>query len=183
MQPCEMETRAGAFPIADVDPTPSEGSRPVVSSDRRALIGTGLAGLAVALSGSTPARAAEGSGPHSSATVSFGSWMTTPSLDRFPNLSPRPANHHHFCPDEVTIKSGGCVNFVISGFHLVLVYDDGTQPSDVNTSLVVPPTAQPVPPLIADPNGRVYRGLDPSLFPQDRVEVVHFDRPGTILMM
>jgi hypothetical protein len=40
-----------------------------------------------------------------------------------------------------------------------------------------------MPPLIADPNRRIYRGLDPSLVPQDRVEVVHFDQPGTYLVM
>lgn len=153
---------------------------------RRVLIGTGFAGLA-ALFGGAPVRAQNGGGganhggPLDSATLSFGAWMLP--LDRFPNLSPRPANHHHFCPDEVKIKAGGCVNFVISGFHHVLVYDDGTQPGDINTNLVISPTAQPVPPLIADPNRRIYRGLDPSLFPQDRVEVVHFDRPGTYLVM
>lgn len=67
--------------------------------------------------------------------------------------------------------------------HLVLVYDDGTQPGDINTSLTVPPTNQPVPPLIADPNRRIYRGLDPSTQPQDRVEVVHFANPGTYLVI
>lgn len=148
---------------------------------RRTLIGTGVAGVAAALFGGAPARAHEGGGPLNSATLSFGAWMLP--LDRFPNLNPIPANHHHFCPDEVTIKSGGCVNFVISGFHHVLVYDDGTQPGDININLTISPTNQPVPPLIADPNRRIYRGLDPSLFPQDRVEVVHFDRPGTYLVL
>jgi uncharacterized cupredoxin-like copper-binding protein len=37
--------------------------------------------------------------------------------------------------------------------------------------------------LIADPNRRVYRGLDPSLQPADRVEVVHFAEPGTYLVI
>jgi hypothetical protein len=152
------------------------------SNSRRILIGGGIAGLAAALCGAPRQVQASDGGPLSSATISFGSWMTTPSLDRFPAASPRPANHHHFCPSEVTIRSGGCVNLVISGFHHVLVYDDGTQPGDINTSLVISPTNQPVPPLIADPNRRIYRGLDPSLFPQDRVEVVHFDRPGTYLV-
>src|SRR5687767_15025657 len=105
------------------------------SNLRRTLIGTGAAGLAAALFGGAPRHAQADAGPGSghdpagpldSATISFGSWMTAPALDRFPNLDPRAANHHHLCPDEVTIRSGGCVNFVIAGFHHLLVYDDGT---------------------------------------------------------
>jgi plastocyanin len=161
----------------------AERDRKTSGTLRRTLIGTGIAGLAAALFDNAPARARGGGSPLSSATMSFGSWMTTPPLDRFPNLNPRQANHHHFCPDEVTIKSGGCVNFVIAGLHHVLVYDDGTQPGDIDTNLVVRPTNQPLPMLIADPNRRIYRGPDPSLFPQDRVEVVHFDRPGTYLVV
>lgn len=118
------------------------------------------------------------------ATVSFGSWMTTPPLDRFPNLSPPAANHHELIPQIAKIKAGGTVNFIISGLHLVLVYDDGTQPSDIDTSLLIlPPPAGP--PLINDPNRRIYRGLDPrALAPTvDRVEVVHFANPGKYLVM
>ena len=109
--------------------------------------------------------------------------MTTPALDRFPNNSPRTANHHALTPQVATIQAGGTVNFNIGGFHHVLVYDDGTQPGDINTSITVPPTNQPMPLLIADPNRRIYRGLDPSTQPQDRVEVVHFANPGTYLVM
>jgi plastocyanin len=120
--------------------------------------------------------------PLSNATVSFGSWMTTPPLDRFPNNSPITANHHELIPQVAKIKAGGTVNFIISGFHHVLVYDDGTQPGDIDTSITVTPTAGG-PPLIADPDGRIYRGLDPSLQPRDRVEVVHFANPGTYLLI
>lgn len=122
-------------------------------------------------------------GPLSNATVSFGGWMTTPALDRFPNVSDRFANHHALTPVVAKIKEGGTVNFIIGGFHQVIVYDDGTQPGDINKTLVVPVTVPPGPPLIADPNRRIYRGLDPSTQPQDRVEVVHFDNPGTYLVI
>jgi plastocyanin len=122
-------------------------------------------------------------GALSNATVNFGSWMTMPPLDRFPNASPIAANHHEILPNEVKIKAGGSVSFIISGFHLVLVYDDGVQPGDIRTNMVIPPTNQPVPPLIADPQNRIYRGLDPSTVPQDRVESVQFDRPGTYLVI
>ena len=131
-------------------------------------------------------------GPLSSATVSFGEWDTAMPVDRFPNASPRTQNAHFLIPNEVTIKQGGSVNFIISGFHHVLVYR-GLKPSDINISLTIPPTLGG-PPLINDPVGRVYRGLDPSVLPplpgstppvvlQDRVEVVRFPNRGNYLVI
>ncbi|MCU1383658.1 MAG: hypothetical protein JWL71_2355 [Acidobacteria bacterium] len=134
-------------------------------------------------------------GPLASADVSFGQWDLDDSpLDRFPNNSPRTRNFHHLTPDVVEIKAGGSVNFHIAGFHHVLIYDDGTQPKDINTTLTRPPTTQPAPPLIDDPVRRLYRGLDPSVLPllpgstppqplQDRVETVRFSNPGKFLVM
>jgi plastocyanin len=119
-----------------------------------------------------------------SATVSFGAWVTSPATDRFPNLSPRFNNQHELIPKRVTIRAGGTVNFIISGFHHVLVYDRRTRPTDINTNLLITPTGTGMfPPLINDPNNRIYRGLDPSLLPQDRVEVVHFNEPGLYLVI
>jgi plastocyanin len=121
-----------------------------------------------------------------SATVSFGAWKTSPALDRFPNSSPTmTANLFALSPKRVTIKTGGTVNFIISGFHQVIVYDRRTKLSDINTNLRIAPTGPGgFPPiLIDDPNNRIYRGLDPSLLPQDRVEVVHFDEPGLYLVI
>ncbi len=67
------------------------------------------------------------SGPLSNATVSFGAWTTTPPLDRFPNVSnTRTSNAHVIIPEVAKIKAGGAVNFIIAGFHQVIVYDDGT---------------------------------------------------------
>jgi plastocyanin len=122
-------------------------------------------------------------GPLSNATVSFGGWMTTPPLDRFPNVNNRLANHHALTPVVAKIKAGGTVNFIIGGFHHVLVYDDGTQPGDIDKTMTVSVTNPPGPALIADPNRRIYRGLDPSTQLQDRVEVVHFANPGTYLVI
>jgi plastocyanin len=134
----------------------------------------------------------------STATVSFGQWQTGPlELNRFPNLSPRERNNHQLIPNEVTIKAGGAVNFLIGGFHQPIVYDDGTQPEEINVNTPTPPTPtrgpNPFPPLalIDDPTNRIYRGLDPSLQPldlggergQDRVEVVLFSKPGTYLVI
>lgn len=147
------------------------------------------------------------SGPLSSATVTFGGWMANPHLcpppnnttppapcpivDRFANVAatqfPRFSNHHELTPQIAKIKAGGTVNFIIGGFHVVTVYDDGTQPGDIDTSITIPPQGQPMPLIINDSENRIYRGLDPSILPaksaQDRVEVVQFDRPGTYLVI
>ena len=108
-------------------------------------------------------------GPLASATVSVGQWNADPAVDRFPNNSPRAANNHQLIPGEVTIKAGGAVNFVISGFHHVLVYGNRSKPADISLTNTILPTVQlgptPGPPLINDPVNRVYRGLDPSVFP------------------
>jgi hypothetical protein len=96
----------------------------------------------------------------------------------------------------VRIKAGGAVNFNIGGFHQVIVYDDRTQPDDIDAALTTTttgPTPSPAVPLIDDPQHRIYRGLDPSLQPldrgsppaflQDRVEVVYFPKPGKYLVI
>jgi plastocyanin len=124
------------------------------------------------------------SGPLSSATVSFGQWRTDPPLDRFPNASPGSGNVNAIIPNEVQIKAGGAVNFIIAGLHQVVIYDDGTQPFQINTSLTTPTTGVPAGiPLINDPNRRIYRGLDPSTQTRDRVEVVQFSKPGMYLVI
>jgi len=124
----------------------------------------------------------EKSSPLATADVSFGGWKTSPPLDRFPNNNPIAAVYHELTPSNVTIKQGGTVRFIIGGFHNVVVYDDGTRPEDINTTLTVTPT-NGGPPLINDPAHRIYRGVDPSLVPQDRVEVVQFSEPGTYLVI
>jgi len=123
------------------------------------------------------------SGPLANATVSFGSWQSDPPHDRFPNISDRFRNHHALTPNEVTIKAGGTVNFIISGFHQVLVYGPGTEPAQI--SLANPLIRPMLPPLITDPVSRVYRGLDPAALSgvQDRIEVVQFPTDGRFLVI
>lgn len=126
--------------------------------------------------------------PLGSATVSFGGWMTP--LDRFTEPPPPQANHHVLIPGVATIKAGGYVNFIISGLHVVAIYEDGTSPSDIDTSILVP-GPRPGPPIIDYSKGRIYRGIDPVIvqpvgppvFLLDRVEVVHFSEPGTYLVI
>jgi len=127
------------------------------------------------------------------ATVSFGSWQTDPPLDRFPNQSPRDRNHHELIPHEVTIRAGDTINFIVGGFHNPIVYDDGTQPGDINALQTTPSTGTPPGvPLIDDPHRRIYRGQDPSrqallqgppVSTQDRVEVLFFPKPGRYLVI
>lgn len=129
------------------------------------------------------------------ATVSFGSWQSDPPLERFPTASPGTRNHHEVLPHQVTIKAGGAVNFLIGGFHQVLVYNAGTRPGDIDANSTVLSTGVPNnAELIDDAAHRIYQGLDPSrlqlvdplggaLVVRDRVEVVHFPKPGTYLVI
>jgi len=184
----------------------SGSSQPQISSEnmkRRSFFGkAGLGSAALAVTGMGSAAMAqshddhqheEASGPLASATVSFGQWQTSPPFDRSPNINNRARNQHQLIPYEVTIRAGGSVNFIIAGFHQILVYGDGTRLEDINTALtIVPSVGLPEPLLINDPVNRVYRGLDPSVFRpasgvgyviQDRVEAVHFHDPGLYLVV
>jgi hypothetical protein len=137
-------------------------------------------------------------GPLATATVSFGEWKTGVPLDRYPPAPPipppPPGGGHLLVPHEVTIKVGGTVNFIISGFHQVVVYAPGTKPEDINTSLTRPTRGTPAGiPLINDTSDRLYAGLDPStvhggpptpIIPLlDRVETVQFSRTGRHLVI
>src|SRR6185503_4620786 len=94
-------------------------------------------------------------GPLATATVSFGEWQTAVPLDRYPPAPPipppPPGGGHLLVPHEVTIKVGGTVNFIISGFHQVVVYAPGTKPDDINIALTRPTRGMPAGiPLIND---------------------------------
>lgn len=122
--------------------------------------------------------------PRETATVTFGAWMSSPPLDRFPNNSnTRLDNDHLITPNVVTIKSGGTVNFIVSGLHNIIVYDDGTEPEDIDRTQLINTTAAPTVPIINDANHRIYRGLDPTTQAIDRVEAVRFDTRGTYLVI
>lgn len=121
-------------------------------------------------------------GPLAQATVSFGQWMLP--LDRFPNNSPRTANHHKLRPYTATIKAGGAVTFQINGVHLVMIYAPGTTLDSIARNIVeATPGPPPFPGFIDDPTNRIYRGLDPRPLPQDRQETVTFADSGTYLVV
>ena len=123
-------------------------------------------------------------GPNATATVTFGSWRSDFPVDRYPNVSSGTANGHQVIPYQATIKPGGAVAFVIAGLHQVIVYGPDVEPGQINASLTRPTTGTPLgTPLINDPVNRVFSGVDPSLYPRDRVETVQFLSPGRYLVI
>ncbi len=157
-----------------------------------ALLAAGTAGvLSTSAQHHGKAGTSVGNDPLGSATVGFGGWMVgfDPPLDRFTTPAPPPSNHHEQIPYMAKIKAGGYVNFVISGLHVISIYDDGMTPEDINSSDLTP-LGGPLPPVINSPAGRLYRGPNPviaagppPIINLDRVEVVHFDSPGTYLVI
>jgi hypothetical protein len=84
----------------------------------------------------------------------------------------------------LSIPAGGTVNFLISGLHQGIVYDDGTQPEDSDVERTTTTTStSPGVLLIDDPTNRLYRGPDPSLYPRARGEVVSFPKAGGYLVI
>jgi len=137
------------------------------------------------------------SGPLAQATMSFGQYPANSTIDRMKVGNPGALNVHQLIPNEVKIQAGGTVDFIIEGFHQVLVYDNGMQPGDINAALA---PAAPLAFLIDDPNRRIYRGLSPAGVPvnffatnvppaaipappQDRIEAVNFPTPGDYLVI
>jgi len=157
------------------------------SSRRRVLAVAAGGGVTAALAAAFAPRSAGAqghdhepvSGPLATATVTFGSWQTDPPTDRFTTPNPGNRNHHLIVPSDVTIKEGGTVNFIIGGFHLVIIYDDGVQPDQINSAAANPS----FPLFIDDPNNRIYRGLNPTPLSQDRVEAVTFAKRGAYLVI
>jgi plastocyanin len=76
---------------------------------------------------------------------------------------PPPAGHDHsssaqdnLVPRTVVIQRGGTVTFNTFGPHGVAIYEDGTEPGDIDTTILAPPVATcPPVPLIDDPDGRI----------------------------
>ena len=131
------------------------------------------------------------------ATVSFGFFPADSTVDRMQNAAPGNRNGHAMIPNQITIRVGGMVNFIIQGNHQIVVYDDGIQPQNINPDLLLP---APLNNLIDDPNGRIYRGLSPTAVPAsffgpndppaiipaappDRIEAVSFPRVGVYLVI
>jgi len=145
------------------------------------------------------------------ATVSFGEW--NPNATNLMSINPGEVpldrlvgdpgmgrgNTHELIPKITTIKEGGSVNFIISGGHIVAVYDGGTKPEDIGTDIEPDcvgsgPFTAPCSPLnaagqpaaggiLSDSDHRIYRGAFLNLVRRDGVEVVQFTKPGTYLVI
>lgn len=105
-------------------------------------------------------------GPLANATVSCGAWpvgvVETPVDRTMTPLAPIAPNTHALLPQVAVIREGGSVNFILAGFHQVVIYAPGKKPETVDQSVLLPiPGAPAAVGLIDDLGGRIYRGLDP----------------------
>jgi len=91
------------------------------------------------------------SGPLAEATVSFGQWPADSTVDRMRVANPGNRNTHVLIPNDVTIQAGGAVDFVVAGSHQIVIYDNGTQPDDINAAL-----AYPAPNLACAPHRSIF---------------------------
>jgi plastocyanin len=116
------------------------------------------------------------------ATVSFGIGLNTavaPPANGEPN--------HHVLPQRIRIKKGGVVNFMVAGFHQIIVYKPKKDLDEINLTSVGP--------FINDGAETYYVGINPAGGPLatpatanpanggNRVESVSFKDPGTYLVI
>jgi plastocyanin len=101
----------------------------------------------------------DGTGDPLSAIMNFGiDTIGSP----FPPVPGHDASAHakdNIVPRTVVIDRGGTVTFTMgpAPVHAVAIYAPGTEPGDIDTSILTPPPPPPCPPvpLIDDPNNRV----------------------------
>jgi hypothetical protein len=70
-----------------------------------------------------------------SVTVAFGSGLNTVG-----------AANNHVLPPEIKVRQDGVVHFLVSGFHMVVVYKPGTEPEDIisgSGTFILDPTKTP----------------------------------------
>ena len=110
-----------------------------------------------------------------SVIVSFGAGLNTAQQGNKAN--------HHILPRVIEVKAGGVVNFAVSGFHQIFVYNPGEGVDDID---IVDPTAT----FINDDLANLYyQGLPPAppmTNPSNavnRMESVSFSTPGVYLVI
>ena len=135
-------------------------------------------------------------------TVAFGAGLNT--------AQPGNAQNHHVLPGVIRVNAGDVVNFVVSGLHVIRVYDRGVKLSDVKAVIPDECEVNPTPPAEFPENcftdGPVpvipqlgldvfYEGLNsigppppvppfaPLSLAQNRVEPVAFLNPGRYLVI
>jgi hypothetical protein len=122
-----------------------------------------------------------------SVTVAFGSGLNT-----LPPTGPSGPENHHILPAEIKVRQGGVVHFLVSGFHMPVVYEPGTRPEDI----VVPASGTFInDPSQAPPDNVFYFGINPQGGPlntgpttnplngSNRQESVSFSDIGTYLVI
>ena len=127
----------------------------------------------------TPAAAQSEGSSRMSVTVAFGAGLNT--------AQPGNVANHHVLPKVIEIKAGGVVNFAVSGFHQITVYQDGIAAEGI----VVPASGL----YVNDLTGVYYMGIVPAGGPMstpattnpsnalNRVESVVFPEPGLYLVI
>jgi hypothetical protein len=80
-----------------------------------------------------------------SVSVAFGRGLNTAQAGNTVN--------HVILPDDIKIKQGGVVHFLVAGFHQVAVYKPGTKPENI---------VQGSGTFINDPTNRFYLGINPA---------------------
>jgi hypothetical protein len=95
------------------------------------------------------------------------------------------------CGIFILVKREGVVNFLVSGFHQIFVYNPGTNVEDVRAAIPDPP-----PTFINYLENLMYQGIVPAEGPppgtpgtlnpsnaSNRLESVYFAEPGTYLVI
>jgi hypothetical protein len=136
-------------------------------------------------------------------TVAFGAGLNT--------AQPGNEQNHHVLPNVIRVNTGDVVNFVVSGLHVIRVYDRGVLLSDVKAQIPDECAVNPTPPAefpancftdagpvpVIPPLGLdvYYEGLNslgppppvppfaPVSLAQNRVEAVSFLKPGRYLVI
>src|SRR5215813_3347652 len=87
-------------------------------------------------------------------TISFGHWGPSVGnpFDRFTNGNDRTRNVHQILPNPVKVHAGDSISMIISGFHNPQIFGPGTQPEDIDRTVLAPanPAFPAGPPIIAD---------------------------------
>jgi hypothetical protein len=91
-------------------------------------------------------------------TVAFGAGLNT--------AQPGNKENHHVLPNVIRVQAGDVVNFVVSGLHVIRVYDRGVLLSDVKAQIPDECEVNPTPPAEFPAN---FAGAEPrrsSLVPE-----------------
>ena len=126
------------------------------------------------------------SGAALTATINFG-------RDDLGSPFPPPSGHDQsghsrdtIFPRDTVIDKGGTVTFIMgaSGVHEAAIYEPGTTPEDINTSLTEPPAPGcPPVPVINDPNHRIAVVSDQVCEGGSKTPTWTFTQPGKYLVI